>query len=142
VAPNPIERADRDDVTDVLVRYATGIDTRDWALLRTCFSDDCDADYGAIGRWHSGDDITRWMQETHDPLGPTLHRLTNVALRRSGTGIAARSQVHAVIVTPDRSTAIHALGTYDDELVATAEGWRIARRRFTPVVVESHPAGG
>lgn len=26
---------DRDDIIDVLVRYATGIDSRDWTLLRT-----------------------------------------------------------------------------------------------------------
>ena len=31
------------------MRYATGIDRRDWALLRSCFTDDCVADYGDIG---------------------------------------------------------------------------------------------
>ena len=25
----------------LLIRYATAIDTKDWTLLRTCFTDDC-----------------------------------------------------------------------------------------------------
>jgi len=44
-----VDRDVRADVADVLVRYATGIDQRDWALFRTCFTEDCEADYGGIG---------------------------------------------------------------------------------------------
>jgi 3-phenylpropionate/cinnamic acid dioxygenase small subunit len=125
------------EVTDLLVRYATGIDSRDWVLLRSCFTDDCDADYGDIGHWQSGDDITAWMAETHDPLGPTLHRISNVVVRQEGELVHASCAVHAVIVPADRSVAIHAYGRYDDEMVR-AEGPRIARRRFTQVTTELH----
>ena len=31
---------DRADITEVLLRYATGIDRRDWATFRTAFSED------------------------------------------------------------------------------------------------------
>ena len=48
-----LDRAARGDIAEVLVRYATGIDRRDWTLFRTCFTDDCDADYGDIGTLHS-----------------------------------------------------------------------------------------
>ena len=41
-----VPRSDHDLITDVLVRYATGIDTRNWPLFRTCFTDDVQADYG------------------------------------------------------------------------------------------------
>jgi len=40
------ERSDHELITDVLVRYATGIDTKDWTLFRTCFTNDVSADYG------------------------------------------------------------------------------------------------
>jgi 3-phenylpropionate/cinnamic acid dioxygenase small subunit len=136
-----ISHADRDAVEDVLVRYATGIDSRDWGLLRTCFTEECDADYGDIGHWRSGDEITSWMAQCHDPLGPTMHRITNIALALDGDRMTSRSYVHAVLTAPERST-IHAYGWYDDELVSTADGWQIARRRFTPATIEVRPPSG
>ena len=66
----------------MLLRYATGVDQRDWELFRTCFTDDCDADYGSIGHWHSGDEITEWMRVAHEPAGHTMHRITNVVVDR------------------------------------------------------------
>jgi 3-phenylpropionate/cinnamic acid dioxygenase small subunit len=131
----------RQAVADLLVRYASGIDGRDWALLRSCFADDCDADYGDIGHWHSGDEITAWMAKTHDPLGPTQHRISNLVVTQDGDLLRARCAVHAVIVLPDRSAAMHAYGFYDDEIVPTEEP-KIARRRFTQVTTELHPALG
>ena len=132
----------RDAVTDLLIRYATAIDSRDWALIRTCFTEDCDADYGEIGHWHGADEIAGWMAATHDPLGPTLHRITNVALAREPEVVRARCYVHGVVVLPDRSAAVHAYGWYDDEVVATPAGWRVSRRRYTPVTTDLHARDG
>lgn len=128
----------RNAVADVLVRYATGIDTRDWVLFRSCFTDDCQTDYGDIGCWRSGDEITAWMARTHDPLGPTLHRIGNVTMTHTTDGINTRCYVHGIITLPDGS-AVHAYGWYDDEFVLRPGGWRIAARRFTPVTTEHHP---
>lgn len=129
----------RQAVADVLVRYATGIDSRDWVLLRSCFTDDCEADYGDIGHWHGGDEITAWMAQTHDPLGPTLHRISNIVMSRDGDVLRARCAVHAVIVLADRSAAVHAYGFYDDEILSVDDP-KIARRRFTQVTSELHGA--
>jgi 3-phenylpropionate/cinnamic acid dioxygenase small subunit len=139
MADLPVDALVRQGVTDLLIRYATGIDSRDWTLLRSCFTDDCEADYGDIGRWGSGDEITAWMAETHDPLGPTQHRISNVVLRHDGLALRSRCAVHAVVVLPDRSAAIHAYGFYDDAIVLVDEP-RIARRRFTQVTSELHAA--
>jgi 3-phenylpropionate/cinnamic acid dioxygenase small subunit len=121
------------EVAQVLVRYASGIDGRDWALLRSCFTDDCDVDYGDIGAWHGADEITEWMRVTHEPCGHTLHRITNVVVEPDGPERArARAYVDAVIMVSADGGA-HAMGFYDDELVRTADGWQIARRRYTTV---------
>jgi SnoaL-like domain len=117
-----LDRDVRDQVTDVLVRYATGIDSRDWELFKTCFTDDCDADYGDIGHWHSADEIVAWMGQRHAPLGPTLHRITNVVLAPDDDRLTARSYVHAVLALPDGSSAIRSFGMYDDELVLSPDG--------------------
>ena len=131
--PPPTDREIRSDVAEVLVRYATGIDRRDWTLFRTCFTEDCHADYGDIGVWNGADAITEFMEKSHASLGHTLHRITNQAVTPHGRGASARSYVDLVAMTPDGRNGISAVGYYDDELVQTGEGWKIARRRYTMV---------
>ena len=53
---------------------------------------------------------------------------------------AARSYVHAVVTLPDGAAAVHAYGHYVDDLVESAGSWKIARRHFTTVTTELHPA--
>lgn len=132
----------RAEATDVLVRYATGIDSRDWALFRTCFTEDCDVDYGEIGHWLSCDEITTWMAETHEPFGPTMHRITNITFAGDQDAVTSRSYVQAVLVMPDRSSSIHAYGSYDDVVLRSGGGLRIARRLFTLAITEVHSALG
>ncbi len=62
---------DRLDIVDVLIRYATGIDRRDWPLFRTVFTDDCVLDYGQIGAWNGVDAVTEFMdRSTRSPGTP------------------------------------------------------------------------
>jgi hypothetical protein len=127
------ERDDRQDISDLLVRYATGIDRRDWPLFRTVFTDDCELDYGEIGTWQGVDAVTDFMDTTHAMAGNTLHRLTNQAITLDGDTASARTYVDAVIMFGDNQSGVNAWGFYDDEIVRAADGWRIARRRFTQV---------
>jgi 3-phenylpropionate/cinnamic acid dioxygenase small subunit len=127
--------SDRDDIEDVLIRYATGIDTKNWPLFRTCFTDDVHADYGAIGCWDGVDAITEWMAATHRDMPATNHMITNVAIdvaAGSPDTATASSYVHAVlVVAADREHSVDAVGSYRDALVRTADGWRIRSRVFT-----------
>ena len=128
-----VDREIRADVADLLVRYAGGIDRRDWALLRSCFTDECQADYGDIGRWKSGDEITEWMRKTHDPLGHSLHRITNASFAWEGEAVAVRSYVDALVLLADNVRGAQSAGFYDDLVVRAGSEWKIARRRFTMV---------
>ena len=124
--------SDREQIGDLLVRYATGIDSKDWPLFRTCFTDDVRADYGDIGLWTDGDAITEWMRVTHETMPSTKHLLSNVAIELDGDTASARSYVHAVlVVSAEPSVWVDAIGQYDDELVRTGDGWRIRARTFS-----------
>ena len=129
------ERDDRQDISDVLVRYATGIDRRDWPLFRTVFTADCQLDYGEIGIWNGVDAVTDFMEQTHAMAGHTMHRLTNQTITVDGDKASSRTYVDAVIMFGDNQGGVNALGFYDDEIVRTADGWRIGLRRFTQVRV-------
>lgn len=118
---------DRLAITDVLVRYATGIDSRDWPLFRSCFTDDASLDYGPVGRWEDPDELTAFMRASHS--GPTLHRLSNFVLRVDGDHATARTYVHAVVSGPGGFGVTESFGWYDDRLRRTGDGWRIEHRR-------------
>lgn len=122
---------DSDAIRALLVRYATAIDTRDWDLLRSCFTDDAVTDYGDIGRWTSVEGIAAFMQDSHAGLGATNHMISNIEVEVDGDEATARAYVHAVLATDgDPQSWIDSVGTYDDRLVRTPAGWRIAERTF------------
>lgn len=127
------ERDDRQDICELLVRYATGIDRRDWPLFRTVFSPDCELDYGEIGSWSGVDAVADFMEQVHALAGQTLHRLTNHAITVDGDRATARTYIDGLIMAADNNSGVNATGFYDDEIVRTTDGWRIARRRYTQV---------
>jgi len=128
------DRETQQDVANVLVRYATGIDSKDWKLFRTCFTEDCQADYGEqIGVWDGVEAIADYMERTHPAAVRTLHRITNATVTPNGDRAVARSYVDVIFVVEATGGGAHAAGFYDDELVRTDKGWKIASRRYTMV---------
>jgi hypothetical protein len=67
------DRDDRQDISELLVRYATGIDRRDWPLFRTVFTDNCELDYGEVGSWQAWTPSpTSWTRHTRWPVTPCI----------------------------------------------------------------------
>ena len=122
--------ADKSQIAEVLIRYATGIDSKDWPLLRSCWTDEIDVDYQQLGRFTSADALTDVMRQLHENMGPTYHRLSNFVIAVDGDRATARSYVQAVLMLqPNDSTNwVDALGHYDDVFVRTPNGWRISER--------------
>lgn len=125
--------ADEHEIAKVLVRYATAIDTRDWPLLEGCFTSDVRADYGDFGAWSDAPSLCAFMAQMHADVGPTLHRLSNIVAAPAGEGASVRSYVDAVLVMSGPDEAHRVAGVYQDQMVRTAQGWRIAERRYTTV---------
>ena len=131
----------KQEIAEVLVRYATGIDRRDWDLFRSCFTSDCVAEYEGIGTWENADAITEFMVTAHAGMGQTMHRISNIAIDLQGGGdrAVARCSVDGILMAADGQTGFNPIGFYDDELVQTPEGWRIAHRTFTMVTFRTLP---
>jgi len=123
---------DFEAIRDLLVRYATAIDTRDWKLLRTCFTQDATTDYGDIGGWSDIEGVTSFMEEAHMGFGPSNHMLSNFVIDVEGHRARAVCYVHVVLAfAHDPTSWVDSVGRYDDKLTFTADGWRIAERRVT-----------
>lgn len=125
---------DKVAISDVLTRYMTAIDRKDWTLFRTCFTDDVKADF-TTGAWTNLEDMASFMEEWHAKLGLTVHHISNFVIVVNGDTATSRSYGNAVIQTspehPEKFLNIH--GFYDDALVRTPDGWKISQR-ITKVV--------
>jgi len=71
--------SDREQIAEVLTRYATAIDRKDWSLFKTCWAPDAVADYGQLGHFTDVEALTDVFSAAHDPLGPTYHRISRTA---------------------------------------------------------------
>lgn len=131
------EHEDRQDISELLLRYATAIDRCEWRMLGTVFTEACDVDYGEIGTWQTAEAVIEFMQQVHASAGYTLHRLSNMAITLNGDRAQARTYIDAMIMAGDNKSGVNAIGFYDDEIVRTPDGWRIARRRFTSVYLST-----
>lgn len=128
---------DERSISSILVAYGTSIDQRDWKRLRACFSEDCEADYGEFGKWQGSAAIAAYMKQAHAQMGPTLHRMTNIEIRSEKEQVRVRSYVDALLMPINKGGPVHrGIGYYDDQLVRTGGGWRIARRLFTPILID------
>jgi hypothetical protein len=65
-----------------------------------------------------------------------MHHITNQTVTAKGDGAAVRGYVDAVVMGPDDQCGVRAIGFYDDVVVLTDDGWKIARRRFTMVLLQ------
>ena len=133
--PLPTAAEDHAAITDVLHRYATAVDQRDWTLFRTCWTDDIDAEYGTIGQFSTADALTQKMTRFHQPMGASNHLISNVVVEFApDDSDRARvvSYVHAVrMLSPGTPAAsVDVIGSYEDVFVRTADGWRIRGRTF------------
>ena len=122
--------ADKAQITEVLIRYATGIDSKDWKLFRSCWTDEVDLDYGEVGHFTDPDAFTELFAQTHNPMGSDVSPV--VELRDRGQ----RRHGHRADLCTRRADGharrqrvwVDVIGHYDDELVRGADGWRIRRR--------------
>lgn len=92
-----VDASDERAIIALLIRYATGIDMRDWALFRSCFTEDFEGDYGRFGTWKGPREITEYMKIAHMDMGVTLHRVSNIVVQRHGGQTQARSYIDAIL---------------------------------------------
>lgn len=122
---------DRIDVAEVLSRYSYGWDTRDFELVRSCFTPDAAVEYSSLPDFASGfPEFFELERATILQLAATQHLISNLLVRVDGDTATCSSYVQATHYD-DAGHTWTTGGRYDDELVRAADGWRISRRRFT-----------
>lgn len=125
---------DREAVANVIKRYARAIDTKDWALLETVFTEDLEADFRSFGGrevQHGRDTWIGIVKGTIAGFDATQHLTGNHVAEVDGD----RATLNAYIIAAhwlheSRGDSEYTVGgDYDIELRREADGWRI--RKYT-----------
>ena len=132
---------DERDIIAVGLRYAASIDKREFETLATCFTPD-----GAWGTQammtvgHAA--IQAKAREALQYLKATQHVTTNFQVTLDGDRARMRSCYLATHVREADGRDEHWVigGVYDDDLVRTPGGWRIAHRLLTNLWGTGDPA--
>ena len=86
------ELIDRQEIDDLLIRYATAVDTQDWDLYETCFTADAFIDYESAGGIKGKlPEVRAWLEKTLVMFPMTQHVVCNRAVDIDGDTGTARS---------------------------------------------------
>jgi hypothetical protein len=131
------ELLDRQAVGDVVSRYATGVDMRDWSAFRSCFCDEVEIDFsswsGAPARTLPADDWVAGVRVGLSVFDATQHISANQSIALEGDRASCVSYVQAVhVLRGDGEGGVFVLGGYyTNHLVRTEAGWKIRSCRLT-----------
>jgi hypothetical protein len=143
------ELADRVAIVDVTIAYCWALDTHDWDALDYVFLPDATASLAE--ELEGRDAIKKRIRRALDPLDDSQHMVSNHDVRVDGDTATCRCYLQAQHVRRAANGGPNFIigGRYEDRLVRTTAGWRIAHRALTmmwaegnPVVVGRDPEGG
>ena len=123
--------ADRIALQDVMLKYAAGVDERNFDLYASCFLENVEVvDFGEAPI--NGRD--EWVESVKGALnnyGPTQHMLGPQLATIDGDNAHCRTDVQALHYLKQPEGEILTLwATYETDMVRTDEGWKISKHRL------------
>lgn len=117
--------SDKLEITELLYRYARGVDTKDWAVLASVFTRDAHLDYTSVsGPEGPRDEIVAWLERSLTPVPMTQHVIANVEIELDGDRAKVRALFYNPMHLPGMAEPAFCGGTYVHHVVRTAEGWK------------------
>jgi 3-phenylpropionate/cinnamic acid dioxygenase small subunit len=118
---------DRLEINDLLTRYAHSVDSKDWALYRSVFTDDAFIDYESAGGIKGDREaVADWLEKTMAGFPMTQHLISNIDVKIDGDRAAVRAMFYNPMGMPSGKT-FWCGGFYNHSLVRTADGWKSER---------------
>jgi ketosteroid isomerase-like protein len=126
--------SDRAEISEVVARFATALDYKDWPLFRSCFTDEIEADYSDLrGEPLAVVNADMFVNQRREALEglTTQHLSTNHIITVEGDSATCTScaVIHRLRPRNDGHDAFDTHGYYTHALTRTAEGWKIYKVR-------------
>lgn len=128
-------------IEQVLNHYVIGLDTLHIPLMQACFTDDARVEIPGTGVCTPAE-YAALCEKSLRGLDATHHQIGPVTVEINGDSARAHSYLTAQhVLSSLGADCLLTIGAwYDDELVHTGEGWKIASRVGTPVWFSGNPA--
>ncbi len=125
-------RDDRTEIIETIYCYATGVDTKDWALYRSIFTDEVEIDFSSwdpsnLARSQKADAWVAGVRVLFSGLDATQHSMTNPRVSIEGDRATCIMYMQAAHFLQNREGDAEFTigGFYTDRLVRTAQGWKL-----------------
>ncbi len=131
------------EITALLHRYARAVDTKDWDLYRSVFTENAHIDYSSAGAPAGPrDEVAEWLAQGFAAIPMSMHYITNVEILGLQADVATvRAMFYNPMTLPGMSDLSYCGGYYHHELVRTADGWRSCSLREENVWFVNPPTG-
>lgn len=113
-------------ISALLYRYARAVDSKDWELYRSVFTEDAQIDYSSAGAIVGiRDEVVDWFAANFGVIPWTMHYITNIeVLDTDGDTATVRAMFYNPMQLPGMAEVSACGGYYHHELVRTPDGWR------------------
>lgn len=137
------EFEDRFAIRELIDLWSAAVNEQDWETLGTCFVED--------GTWDVGPPYNMLFKGNKEIMNnvPPLIKAQQyviqtphaIAITLNGDSATARVTMEELMRGHD-GTGMHMWGTYYDDLVRTADGWKFKLRRFRVTIFNPVPVPG
>jgi ferredoxin len=125
---------DRQQICEVLYRYASSVDYKDFATLRSLFTDDAHGVYMTVADLTGADEIVKWIDGMTADKSWQHHKLTVYHVDFTGPDEASALTYHTSHQTDvgDDSTVTLIVARYRDKLRRVGGTWKITEKIMEP----------
>ena len=136
------ELVDERDIVALALRYCRALDTKDWPLLADVFLPEATADLASPVHLEGIDAIIDRIRTALQHLDESQHLVGNHEVTVDGNAGTHRCYLHAQHIRAATDGGPHYIvaGRYEDRVVRTDAGWRIAHRTLTVMWTEGNVA--
>ncbi len=119
---------DKLEISELLARYARGVDSKDWELYKSVFTSDAFIDYSSAGAIAGPrDEVAAWLEQGLATIPMTQHFITNMEIDLDGDRATVRAMFYNPMQLPGMVELSSCGGYYHHDLVRTPEGWKSER---------------
>jgi 3-phenylpropionate/cinnamic acid dioxygenase small subunit len=125
---------DRQQISEVLYRYASSIDYKDYATLRSLFTDDARGIYTTVADLTGADEIIKWIDGMTVDKSWQHHKLTVYHIDFTGPDEASALTYHTSHQTDvgDDASVTVIVARYRDKLRRVGGSWKITEKIMEP----------